>query len=164
MPEEQPLQTLVALELIGEAEAVLLVGELEQVEELGRGLHDGEGRRLRVVDEDGDAAVGVEAEEPFFLLLVGHDVEGGGGPAGGGVGEQELFEEDLHFLAVGGGHGDEVEALGRVMERKGGGGIGGCGSVGLGGDGRKGKGRLCSLPLHFLPRPGSRRCRACLPW
>lgn len=27
-----------------------------------------------MVDKDGDAAVGVEAEEPVFLLLVAHDV------------------------------------------------------------------------------------------
>lgn len=27
-----------------------------------------------VVDDDGDAAVGIEAEEPVFLLFVGHDV------------------------------------------------------------------------------------------
>ena len=29
-----------------------------------------------MVDEDGDTAVGIEAEEPVFLLLVGHDVAG----------------------------------------------------------------------------------------
>lgn len=32
-----------------------------------------------MVDEDGDAAVGVEAEEPVFLLLIGHDIAGEGG-------------------------------------------------------------------------------------
>lgn len=32
-----------------------------------------------MVDEDGDSTVGVEAEEPVFLLLVGHDVAGEGG-------------------------------------------------------------------------------------
>ena len=78
MPEEQPLQRLAPLELILEAEHVILIRELEEVEELSGGFHDGEGRRLGVVDEDGDAAVGVEAEEPVFLLLVGHDVAGGG--------------------------------------------------------------------------------------
>ncbi len=31
-----------------------------------------------MVDEDGDATVGIEAEEPVFLLLVGHDVAGEG--------------------------------------------------------------------------------------
>ena len=29
-----------------------------------------------MVDEDRDATVGVEAEEPVFLLLVGHNVAG----------------------------------------------------------------------------------------
>ena len=27
-----------------------------------------------MIDKDGDAAIGVEAEEPVFLLIVGHDV------------------------------------------------------------------------------------------
>lgn len=69
-----------------------------------------EWRGLAVVDDDGDAAIGVEAEEPLFLLLVGHDVDEGGGP-GGSVEVVELFEEDLDGLAVGGVHGDEVKAL-----------------------------------------------------
>ena len=110
MPEEQPLQALVPLQLVLEAEAVLLVGKLEQIQQLGRGLHDGEGRRLRVVDDDGDAAVGVEAQEPFFLLLVRADVDDGGGPLGA-VDERELFQQDLHFLPVGRGLRDQVEAL-----------------------------------------------------
>lgn len=32
-----------------------------------------------MIDKDRDAAVGVKAEEPVFLLLVGHDVAGQGG-------------------------------------------------------------------------------------
>ena len=56
MPEEHPLQALVALEVVGEAEGVLLVRVLEEVEDLGRGLVDGVGRGDGVVDEDGDAA------------------------------------------------------------------------------------------------------------
>ena len=27
-----------------------------------------------MIDKDGDAAVGIQAEEPVFLLVVGHDV------------------------------------------------------------------------------------------
>ena len=76
MPEKQPLESLGALQLILETEHVILVGELKEVEEFGRGLHDWEGRRLRVVDNDGDAAVGIEAEEPVFLLLIGTNVTG----------------------------------------------------------------------------------------
>lgn len=56
VPEEEPLQGLVAFELVGEAEDVFLVGEFEEVEQFGAGFHDGEGRVLAVVDEDGDAA------------------------------------------------------------------------------------------------------------
>ena len=33
-----------------------------------------------MIDEDRDAAVGIEAKEPVFLLLVGHDVTEGWGP------------------------------------------------------------------------------------
>lgn len=55
VPEEEPLQGFVALELVGEAKDVLLVGELEKVEQLCTSLHDGERRVLSVVDNDGDA-------------------------------------------------------------------------------------------------------------
>lgn len=64
VPEEDPLQGLVALQLVLEAELVLLVGELEQVQELGGRLVDGEGRALVVVDQDGNTPVGVEPQEP----------------------------------------------------------------------------------------------------
>jgi len=131
MPEEQPLQCLAPLQLILEAKNILLVVEFEEVEELGTRFHDGEGGRVCVVDDDGDAAVGVEAEEPFFLLVVGHDVAEGerrmlvgllvwgrgggvvheGGVPGGAVDICELLEHNLNFLSVGGAHGDEMKAL-----------------------------------------------------
>jgi hypothetical protein len=70
VPEEDPLQALAALELVFEAEGVVLVGELEEVcpvksvymteshrditfaltQQFGRGLHDCEWRALSVVD------------------------------------------------------------------------------------------------------------------
>ena len=81
VPEKEPLQCIIALELVLEAEDVVLVELLEEVEQLGAGLHDGEGRVLGVVDEDGDAAVGVQAEEPFVLLDVGGDVAAEAGSA-----------------------------------------------------------------------------------
>ena len=74
VPEKQPLQSLRPLVLILEAKDVVLVGELQEVEQLGAGLHDRERRRLRVVHQDGDAAVGVEAQEPLLLLVVAHDI------------------------------------------------------------------------------------------
>lgn len=55
MPEEQPLQTLALLQLILESEHIVLVCELQQVEEFGRCLHDGEWGRLGIVDDYGDA-------------------------------------------------------------------------------------------------------------
>ena len=48
---------------------------------------------------------------PIFLLLVGHDVDDRGGPLGA-VDVLELLEQDLDGLAVGGVHGDEVNAFG----------------------------------------------------
>jgi hypothetical protein len=104
MPKEQPLQALIALQLILEPESILPIRKLEQIQQLRRGLHDGERRGLGVVDDHRDAPVRVQAQEPFLLLDVGVDVEEGVGE-GGGVGEAELFEEDLHLLAVGGGLG-----------------------------------------------------------
>ena len=60
MPEEQPLQALVALELVLEAEGVVRVELFEQIEQLGGGLVHGELRGFGCVDEDGDAAVARE--------------------------------------------------------------------------------------------------------
>ena len=74
MPKEQPLQRLAPLQLILEPKHIILIRKLQQIQELRRCLHDGERRRLGMVDEDGDAAIGVQAEEPVFLLVVGRDV------------------------------------------------------------------------------------------
>ena len=74
MPKEQPLQRLAPLQLILEPKHIVLIRKLQQIQELRRRLHDGERRRLRMVDKDGDAAVGIKAEEPVFLLVVGHDI------------------------------------------------------------------------------------------
>ena len=78
MPEKQPLQALGALKVVFEAEDVVFVRKFLEVEELGAGFHDAEGWGLVVVDDDGDAPVGVETEEPLLLLVVGHDVAGVG--------------------------------------------------------------------------------------
>ena len=69
MPEEHPLQGVVAFEFVFEAKGVFFVGEFEEVEELRRGFEAGEGWRLGVVDEGGDAAVGVEAEELEYQMF-----------------------------------------------------------------------------------------------
>jgi hypothetical protein len=69
-PEEHPLQRLVALELVLEAELIARVVFFQEVEELGGGLDDGEGGVLGVVDESGNPAVGVEAEEPWSMSVV----------------------------------------------------------------------------------------------
>jgi len=117
MPEEQPLQALAPLELVLEAEVVLLIVEFGQVEQLGRGLHHGERGRLGVVDEDGDATVGIETEEPFFLLLVGHDVDQGRGPFGT-IDIGQFLEEDLDLLTIGRALRDEMKTL-RILDLSG---------------------------------------------
>lgn len=83
MPEEQPLQTLTPLKLVVKPERVVLVVFFEQVQKLGGGFDDGEGRGLGAVEERGDAAVGVEAEEPFcsssvYCIIVCFACGGGG--------------------------------------------------------------------------------------
>lgn len=52
VPEEDPLQALVALELILETEDVLLVGKLQKIEQLGGCFHDWERWRHVIVDDD----------------------------------------------------------------------------------------------------------------
>ena len=110
VPEEHPLQRLIPFELVFEAKLVVLVRKLEQIQQLRRGLDAGERRGLRVVDEHGDAAVGVEAQEPLLFLLVGHDVDERGGPFGA-VGVAELFEHDLRGLAIGRVLRNQVQAF-----------------------------------------------------
>lgn len=100
MPEEQPLQRLIALQVILESKRVVLVGDLFQVQELRGALDDRERRRHGVVDEHGDAAVGVETQEPVLLLLVGADVDQRRRPLGA-VDVGELFQDDLRRLPVG---------------------------------------------------------------
>lgn len=115
VPEKHPLQGDVAVQLVGKAKSVLLVEELEQVQQLGRGLDDRERRVLGVVDQRRDAAVRVEAQEPLLLLLVGHDVDQHRGPVDRrrAVGVGELLEHDLRGLSVGRVLRDQHEAFGR---------------------------------------------------
>lgn len=115
------------LKLILEPEGVVAIVLLQEIEQLGRSLHDGERRLLGVVEDDGDAAVGIEAEEPIFLLFIGHDVaalfeqriawRAGLSVLHHGVCPfdtievMQFFEHDLDLLAVGCVHGDEVKSL-----------------------------------------------------
>lgn len=117
VPEEQPLQRLTAIQLILEAKDVILVVLLEQIQKLRRSLVDGEGRALGVVDDDWDAAIGIQTKEPVLLLLVGHDVDQSSGP-GGAVDEGKLLEEDLDLLAIGGALSDEMKPLGILDIRR----------------------------------------------
>jgi len=110
MPEEQPLETLIPLKLVLKSELIFLVGEFDEVQQLGTGLHDGEGRRYSVIDYDGNAAVWVETEEPFLFLLVGGNIYKSSGP-GGAIDVGKLFKHDLDFLAVGRRHGQEVQSF-----------------------------------------------------
>lgn len=112
VPEEHPLEGLVAFEVVGEPEDVVLVEELFQVQHLRRRLDDGERGGLGVVHQGRDATVGVEPEEPLLFLFVGHDVDQGRAPFGA-VDVVELLQHDLRRLPVGGVLGDEVQTFGR---------------------------------------------------
>jgi hypothetical protein len=66
VPKESPLESLAALQLIREAKLVLLIGHLQEVKDLSRGFVDWEWRALVVVNQDRNAAVGVEPQEPYL--------------------------------------------------------------------------------------------------
>lgn len=55
---QSPLQSLIALKIVGKAKLVLFVGELEEVKEFGRCLVDGEGWGLGVVYQDWNSTCG----------------------------------------------------------------------------------------------------------
>ena len=111
MPEEHPLQCLITFKFVLESERVVLVEDLDQIQHLGGSLDDGEGRGLRVIDERRNAAVGIKSQEPFFLLLVGRDVDYCRGPFGV-VFLREFFEHNLRGLSIGGVLRDKVQAFG----------------------------------------------------
>lgn len=67
VPEEEPLQSFVAFELVRETEYVFFVGEFEEVEQLRACLHDWERRILGVVDKDGDAAWVLRSENAWIV-------------------------------------------------------------------------------------------------
>lgn len=69
MPEEHPLQALVSLELILKAKLVVLVSEFKQIQHLGRCFVGRERWGLVVVNDDGDAAVGIKAQEPLHTTV-----------------------------------------------------------------------------------------------
>ena len=54
VPKEEPLHELALLQWVLETESEVLI-VLQKVEQLGRGLHDGERGRNCVVDEDRDS-------------------------------------------------------------------------------------------------------------
>lgn len=112
LPADPLLRDGVVVRLVGEAELVLRVVVLGQVGQDGGALEDGEVVPV-VVDDGGDAAVGVDPGEPFLLLRALGDVDGLVGDPGGlvPVGLPELLEEDADLVAVGGAQREELDAL-----------------------------------------------------
>ena len=53
----------------------------------------------------------VDADQPFFLLLIGHDVDDRGSPLGA-IGVLELLEENLNGLSIGSVHRNQMNAFG----------------------------------------------------
>lgn len=136
MPEEGPLQSFISLAVALEAEGVVFVEALDQVEHLGGCLVRGEWWGDGVVYDDWDTAymqerepvsigpaninginhpdsptIGVDAQEPILLLLVGHDVDKSGGPLSA-VDILQLLEQDLDGLAIGCVHSQQMKAFG----------------------------------------------------
>jgi hypothetical protein len=64
------LKSLVAFKLVLEAKRIFLVCEFQEVEKLCGCFYDGKWRRLGVVDEGRNAAVGIQTQEPPGLLSV----------------------------------------------------------------------------------------------
>ena len=74
VPKEQPLQSLGSLQVIFEAKGVVFVVFFFEVKKLGTRLHGRERRALGVVHKNRYTSVGIDSQEPIFLLLVRHDV------------------------------------------------------------------------------------------
>ena len=100
LPRDPLLGDRVIVRVDGEAELVLRVVVARQVEEDGETLEDGEVMAV-VVDNGGDAAIGVDGDEPRLLLGVLGDVDGLERELGA-VGLLELLQEDADLDAVGG--------------------------------------------------------------
>lgn len=70
MPEEEPLKSLVPLQLVSETENVFLVGKFEKVEKLGASLHDGERRVLCVIHKHRDTScMSLVRQSESWLLM-----------------------------------------------------------------------------------------------
>jgi len=93
----------------GEAEETFGVVLADKVKKDGSTLKDDKGLWLMLtVDEDRDATVGVQSNEPRFLLTVGGDVDFLDFVIYDvAVCGSELFEQDGYFESIGGGRGIE---------------------------------------------------------
>ena len=111
MPKKELLDRVTPLQGIREAKNVLGVGEFEQVQKLGRSLHDRKGGVQSIVDKNRNASIRIEPQEPLLLLLVGANADQGGCPFGL-VCIFQLLQHDLDLLSIGSALGDEMEALG----------------------------------------------------
>ena len=102
MLEKQPIITLIILPTAPrETDLVLFIILLSQVHQYTPTFK--QANRLPIVEgisEGRDTAIGIDFEIPWFLLLVGGDID-----VLSFVGETELFEGDGDFDAVGGGVG-----------------------------------------------------------
>lgn len=108
LPTDPLLRLAVLVRVDGEAELVLRVVVPREVEQDGDALEDGEAVAV-VVDDGGDAAVGVEGRIPRLLLRVLRYVDALPGVLQT-VGGFELLEQDGDLDTVGGGEGQELDA------------------------------------------------------
>lgn len=110
LPSNPRLGAGVVIVVNVEGELVLGIVLPGQVAQNSITLEDGE-VAVVVVNQDRDAAVGVEGSEPRLLLDVLADVDGLHGVVLA-VGVPQLLEEDGGFDAVGGAPSEELYALG----------------------------------------------------
>lgn len=114
LPRDPLLGDRVIVRVDGEAELVLRVVVARQVEEDGETLEDGEVMAV-VVDNGGDAAIGVDGGEPRLLLGVLGDVDGLEGELGA-VSLLELLQENADLDAIGGSYKCESALHPRLFE------------------------------------------------
>lgn len=113
LPSHPLLRNLVLVALVAKAELVLGVVMLGQVVEDGGALEHGKAAPV-MVDDGGDASVGVDGGEPGLLLGVFHDVYCLVGHFGesGGVEGLQFRDEDAGFEPVGGVQRQDLDAGG----------------------------------------------------
>lgn len=109
LPADPGLCAGVVIIVYREGEAVLCVIAAGEIPEDGVALEHCQSAVI-VVDDGGDTAIGVHGDEPGLLLDIQADVDVLGSVLQA-IGVLELLEQDGRLEAVGGGAGEQLDAL-----------------------------------------------------